>query len=130
MPQRIEVDLERCQRITGYAPSLASESARLAPEEWDWRLCVHRAVEQLLVPVVRLADVYRLLLVEDRRLTQAVADGELDRGARAARLRDVSQRVEAVGGNDPAAVSRRNEPQATAEEIADAREIVIEALAR
>jgi hypothetical protein len=102
----------------------------LAPHERAWRRCLYATVEQLLLPAVRLGDLYRLLLIEDRRLTEALADGGIGREERADRLRELSDRIGNAGGNAPTPAEAMYGAPATDEEIAAARERLIEALAR
>lgn len=119
-------DIARCDDRHGAGP------VRPPLAEWAWRDCVHNAAKQLLLPVVRLPDVYRLLLVEDRRLTEEILAGRVTAQRRAQRLRELAQRIDLVEEGEPLA---RREPDrqtygATADEIAAARTYLVEALTR
>lgn len=97
-----------------------------------WRDCVHRAARQLLLPVVRLPDVYSLLLIEDKRLTEEILAGRGTVEARNRRLHDLAQRIELVEGGEPLATpapsGQAYDP--TADEIVATRTFLIEVLSR
>ena len=123
LKDEIVADVARCDARHAHGPDKPAKQA-LA-----WRDCVHVSVRYFLLPAVRLPDLYRLLLVEDRRLVEAMVDGRIEREARARRLRELSHRIEAAGGDDPAPARPGRGSVATAEEIAAVREYLIDLLA-
>ena len=127
-PKRSEVlksDIARCDSSYAHGPAVP------AADEQRWRDCVHLAARQLLLPAVRLPDIYSLLLVEDRRLSLAIAAGEADRAERSRRLRGLAERIEAVEAGDPArpAAGANDRAAAPPEEIEAARRYLVERLA-
>lgn len=122
----LKADIARCDSAHGPV------ARRQPAAERAWRACVHHAARQLLLPAVRLPDVYRLLLVEDVRLTDDVLAGRLGPERRAARLRELANRIDLVEGGEPLAKTRKTAGpySPTVEEIIEARTYLVEVLSR
>jgi len=69
----------------------------LGPRELEWRRCVYGAIERHIVPKSSVADSYRDLIAQDKKLTVSVTAGEITRKQRRAtltRLLDLLQQQE------------------------------------
>ena len=72
-----------CTKRYGYDPEAASKlgSNVLGPGEREWRGCVYQGIETYLIPRTLSPDVYRRAIAEDRKMTEAVANGEMTRSS-------------------------------------------------
>src|SRR5260221_6380027 len=58
----------------------------LAPGEREWRECVQQAVLTNIIPQSSVVPVYRALIRDDERMTDAIAAGSMTRAERSRRL--------------------------------------------
>jgi hypothetical protein len=85
-----------CTKRYGYDPEVASELGAnvLPPGEREWRECVYQGIEKYLLPKTFSPDAYRRAIAEDRKLTEAVARGEITRAQRQARIHQLLEEIE------------------------------------
>ena len=88
--------MAQCTQRYGYDPETA---AKLAPHvlgqgEREWRACVYEAIEKYVIPRTLSPEVYRRAIAEDRKMTEAVANGTMTRAERQARLRQMLEEID------------------------------------
>lgn len=108
-PQRADMALQEavagCTAAHGYDPRAADlPEHALAPGEREWRDCARAAVSTGIVPKSSVPDLYRRLLADDERMTDALAAGAMSRTER-------TQRLEASIEGIRAAETRASEEQ-------------------
>ena len=74
----------KCTDQHGYDPDNLPPLAdfEVAPGEADWRSCVYRGIQEILIPKTAFPDLYRNLVATDQRLAQQVRAGQLTRQER------------------------------------------------
>jgi hypothetical protein len=89
--------MAQCTKRYGYDPEAASKlgSNVLGPGEREWRGCVYQGIEKYLIPRTLSPDVYRRA-AEDRKMTEAVANGEMTRAQRQARVQQMLEEIERI----------------------------------
>ena len=87
-----------CSKRFGYDPEAASKlgASVLAPGEREWRECVYQGIEKYLIPRTLSPDVYRQAIAEDRKMTEAVANGEITRAQRQGRVQQMLEEIDRV----------------------------------
>lgn len=77
-----------CSERHGYAPGRVEGTGphEILPGERAWRECVYSGIETLVIPHTGTPERYRALILEDRRMTEAVEAGRLTRAERRRRL--------------------------------------------
>ena len=90
--------MAQCTKRYGYDPEAASKlgSNVLGPGEREWRECVYQGIEKYLIPRTLSPDVYRQAIAEDRKMTEAVAHGEMTRTQRQARVRQMLEEIDRI----------------------------------
>ena len=85
---QLDDHMAECTKRYGYDPEAASKLASnvLGPGEREWRGCVYQGIEKYLIPRTLSPDVYRRAIAEDCKMTEAVANGEMTRAQRQARV--------------------------------------------
>ncbi|MGB7946968.1 MAG: hypothetical protein WCH75_04725 [Candidatus Binatia bacterium] len=88
--------MAECTKRTGYDPEAASKLGAhvLAPGEREWRECVYQGIEKYLIPRTLSPDVYRRAIAEDRKMTDAIAKGEMTRAQRQARIQQLLKEID------------------------------------
>lgn len=88
--------MAECTKRTGYDPEAASKLGPnvLAPGERKWRECVYQGIEKYLMPRTLSPDVYRRAIAEDRKMTDAIAKGEMTRAQRQARIQELLKEID------------------------------------
>jgi hypothetical protein len=88
----------QCTKRYGYDPEAASKlgSNVLGPGEREWRGCVYQGIEKYLIPRTLSPDVYRQAIAEDRKMTEAVANGEMTRAQRQARVQQMLEEIDRI----------------------------------
>jgi hypothetical protein len=83
----VQDSLAACSASSGYDPKAADLPERaLAPGEREWRACARQAVVSSIVPKSGVPDLYRGLVADDERMTDAVEAGVMTRTERTRRL--------------------------------------------
>jgi hypothetical protein len=90
--------MAQCTKRYGYDPEAASqlESNALGSGEREWRECVYLGIEKYLIPRTLSPDVYRRAIVEDRKMTEAVANGQMTRAQRQARVQQMLDEIDRI----------------------------------
>lgn len=96
--RQLDDHMAECTRRYGYDPEAG---AKLGPHvlgqgEREWRGCVYQAIERYMIPRTLSPDVYRRLIAEDRKMTDAVANGKMARAERQARVRQMVEEIDRV----------------------------------
>jgi hypothetical protein len=94
--RQLEDHMAECTQRYGYDPEAG---AKLGPHvlgrgEREWRDCVYQAIETYMIPRTLSPDVYRRLITEDRKMTDAVAKGEMARAERQARVGQMLKEID------------------------------------
>jgi hypothetical protein len=95
---QLDDHMAECTKRYGYDPEAASKlgSNVLGPGEREWRGCVYLGVEKYLIPRTLSPDVYRRAITEDRKMTEAVANGEVTRAQRQARVQQMFEEIDRI----------------------------------
>ena len=90
--------MAQCTERYGYDPEAASKlgSNVLGPGEREWRGCVYEGIEKYLIPRTLNPDVYRRAIAEDRKMTEAVANGQMTRAQRQARVQQLLEEIDRI----------------------------------
>lgn len=90
--------MAQCTKRYGYDPEAASKlgSNVLGPGEREWRGCVYQGIEKYLIPRTLNPDVYRRAIAEDRKMTEAVANGQMTRARRQARVQQMLEEIDRI----------------------------------
>ena len=90
--------MTQCTERYGYDPKAASKLGPnvLGPGEREWRQCVYQGIEKYLIPKTLSPDVYRRAIAEDRKMTEAVANGEMTRAQRQARVQQLLEEINRI----------------------------------
>ena len=88
--------MAQCTKRYGYDPKAAAKLGPhvLGPGEREWRECVYQGIEKYLIPRTLSPDVYRQAITEDRKMTEAVANGEMTRAQRQARDQQLVEEID------------------------------------
>jgi hypothetical protein len=88
--------MEECTKRYGYDPEAGSKlgSNVLGPGEREWRGCVYEGIEKYLIPRTLSPDVYQRAIAEDRKMTEAIAKGEMTRAQRQARVQQMFEEID------------------------------------
>ncbi len=80
--------LDKCAQQFGYVRNkeLSFGDHELAPGEQQYRECAYEGVDQILIPNTTLADDYRHIVAEDKRMTDQIVAKKMTRKARRERL--------------------------------------------
>lgn len=84
----LEVHLNKCTSAYGYDPDTVEGIGpyQLAKGEREWRSCVYKGIESIIIPSTLIPDVYLNLIAEDKKMTDAIEKGEMTRSQRKERL--------------------------------------------
>lgn len=96
--RQLDDHMAECTRRYGYDPEAGAKLGPyvLGQGEREWRSCVYQAIETYMVPRTLSPDVYRRLIAEDRKMTDAVANGKMARAERQARVRQMIEEIDRV----------------------------------
>jgi hypothetical protein len=94
--RQLDAYMAQCTTRYGYDPEAASNLGPnvLGTGEREWRNCVYQGIEKYLIPGTSSPDVYRRAIAEDRRMTDAVAKGEMTRAQRQARIQQLLEEID------------------------------------
>jgi hypothetical protein len=95
---QLDDHMAECTKRYGYDPEAGSKLASnvLGPGEREWRGCVYQGIEKYLMPRTLSPDVYRRAIAEDRKMTEALASGELTRAQRQARVQQMLEEIDRI----------------------------------
>ena len=93
--EQLDDHVALCTKRHSYDPKADSKlgPSGLAPGEREWRECVYQGIEEYLIPRTLSPDIYRQAIAEDRKLTEALAQGEITRAQREARVQQMIEQV-------------------------------------
>jgi hypothetical protein len=96
--RQLDDHMAECTKRYGYDPDAGSKLAAnvLGPGEREWRGCVYQGIEKYLIPRTLSPDVYRRAIDEDRKMTEAIAKGEMTRAQRQARVQQMLEEIDRV----------------------------------
>jgi hypothetical protein len=94
--EQLDDDIALCTKRYGYDPKADSKlgTTGLAPGEREWRECAYQGIEKYLIPRTLSPDVYRRAITEDRKLTEELAQGEITRAQRQARVQQMLDEID------------------------------------
>jgi hypothetical protein len=95
---QLDDHMAECTKRYGYDPEAGSKLASnvLGPGEREWRGCVYQGIEKYLIPRTLSPDVYRRAIAEDRKMTEALAKGEMTRAERQARVNQMLEEIDRI----------------------------------
>jgi len=95
---QLDDHMAECTKRYGYDPEAGSKLASnvLGPGEREWRGCVYQGIEKYLIPRTLSPDIYRRGIAEDRKMTEALANGELTRAQRQARVQQILEEIDRI----------------------------------
>jgi hypothetical protein len=95
---QLDDHMAECTKRYGYDPEAGSKLASnvLGPGEREWRGCVYQGIEKYLIPKTLSPDVYGRAVAEDRKMTEAVANGEMTRAQRQARVQQLLEEINRI----------------------------------
>ena len=96
--RQLDDHMAQCTKRYGYDPEAGSKlgSNVLGPGEREWRGCVYQGIEKYLIPRTLSPDIYRRAIAEDRKMTEAIAKGEMTRAQRQARVQQILEEIDRV----------------------------------
>ena len=96
--RQLDDHMTECTKRYGYDPEAGSKlgSNVLGPGEREWRDCVYQGIEKYLIPRTLSPDVYRRAIAEDRKMTEALAKGEMMRAERQARVNQMLEEIDRI----------------------------------
>jgi hypothetical protein len=96
--RQLDDHMAQCTKSYGYDPDAGSKLGAnvLGPGEREWRGCVYQGIEKYLIPRTLSPDVYRRAIAEDRKMTEAIAKGEMTRAQRQTRVQQLLEEIDRV----------------------------------
>jgi hypothetical protein len=96
--RQLDDHMAECTQRYGYDPDAGSKLGpnALGTGEREWRACVYQGIEKYLIPRTLSPDVYRRAIAEDRKMTEAVAKGEMTRAQRQGRIQQMLEEINRV----------------------------------
>jgi hypothetical protein len=106
---QLDDHMAECTKRYGYDPEAGSKLASnlLGPGEREWRGCVYQGIEKYLIPRTLSPDIYRRAIAEDRKMTEAIANGELTRAQRQARVQQMLEEIDRIEKANQAKVEKQ-----------------------
>ena len=96
--RQLDDHMAECTKRYGYDSEVGSKLGAnvLGPGEREWRGCVYQGIEKYLIPRTLSPDVYRRAIADDRKMTEALATGEMTRAQRQARVQKMLEEIDRV----------------------------------
>ena len=96
--RQLDDHMAECTKRYGYDPDTGSKLGAnvLGSGEREWRGCVYQGIEKYLIPRTLSPDAYRRAIAEDRKMTEAIAKGEMTRAQRQARVEQMLEEIDRV----------------------------------
>jgi hypothetical protein len=90
--------MAQCTKRYGYDPEAASKLSPnvLGPGEREWRGCVYEGIKKYLIPRTLSPEVYQRAIAEDRKMTEALADGKMRHAQRQARVQQLLEEIDRI----------------------------------
>ena len=100
--RQVDDHMAECTRRYGYDPEAGSKlgSNVLGQGEREWRDCVYQGIEKYVIPRTLSSDAYRQAIAEDRKMTEAIAKGDMTRAQRQARLTQMLEKIDRIEGSN------------------------------
>lgn len=98
--RQLDDHMAECTRRYGYDPEAGSKlgSNVLGPGEREWRDCVYQGIEKYVIPRTLSSDAYRQAIAEDRKMTEAIAKGDMTRAQRETRVKQMLEEIDRIEG--------------------------------
>jgi hypothetical protein len=96
--RQLDDHMAECTKRYGYDPDAGSKLGAniLGPGEREWRGCVYQGIEKYLIPRTLSPDIYRRAIADDRKMTEAIAKGQMTRAQRQARVQQILEEIDRV----------------------------------
>ena len=96
--RQLDDHMTECTKRYGYDPEAGAKLGLtvLGPGEREWRDCVYQGIEKYLIPRTLSPDVYRRAIAEDRKMTEAIATGEMTRAQRQIRVQQMLEEINRI----------------------------------
>ena len=96
--RQLDDHMTECTKRYGYDPEAGSKlgSSVLGAGEREWRGCVYQGIEKYLIARTLSPDVYRRAIAEDRKMTEAIATGEMTRAQRQIRVQQMLEEINRI----------------------------------
>jgi hypothetical protein len=96
--RQLDDHMTECTKRYGYDPEGGSKlgSNVLGPGEREWRGCVYQGIEKYLIAKTLSPDVYRRAIAADRKMTEAIATGEMTRAQRQIRVQQMLEEINRI----------------------------------
>lgn len=96
--RQLDDHMAECTKRYGYDPDAGAKLGAnvLGPGEREWRGCVYQGIEKYLIPRTLSPDVYRRAIADDRRMTEAIAKGEMTRAQRQSSVQQILEEIDRV----------------------------------
>lgn len=96
--RQLDDHMAECTKRYGYDPDAGAKLGAnvLGPGEREWRGCVYQGIEKYLIPRTLSPDIYRRAIADDRKMTEAIAKGQMTRAQRQARVQQILEEIDRV----------------------------------
>ena len=96
--RQLDDHMAGCTRRYGYDPAAGAklQSNVLGSGEREWRSCVYQGIEKYLIPRTQSPEVYHRAIAEDRKMTEAIARGDLTRAERGTRIEQMLAEIDRI----------------------------------
>ena len=100
--KQLDDHMAECTKRYGYDDEAGSKLAPnvLGPGEREWRGCVYQGIETYVIPRTLSPDAYRQAIAEDRKMTEAIAKGDMTRAQRQARVNQMLEEIDRLEGSN------------------------------
>ena len=100
--RQLDDHMAECTQRYGYDPEAGAKLAAnvLGSGEREWRGCVYQGIEKYVIPRTLSPDVYRRAIAEDRNMTEAIANGDMTREQREARVKQMLEEIDRIEGTN------------------------------
>lgn len=100
--KQLDDHMAECTQRYGYDPEAGSKLAPnvLGPGEREWRGCVYQGIEKYVIPRTLSPDAYRQAIAEDRKMTEAIAKGDMTRAQREVRVKQMLEEIDRLEGSN------------------------------
>ena len=98
--RQLDDHMAECSKRYGYDPEAGSRLGPnvLGPGEREWRGCVYEGIEKYLIPRTLSPEAYRRAITEDRKMTDAIAKGDMIRAQRQVRVQQMLEEIDRIEG--------------------------------
>lgn len=98
--RQLDDHMAECSKRYGYDHEAGSNLGPnvLGPGEREWRGCVYEGIEKYLIPRTLSPEAYRRAITEDRKMTDAIAKGDMIRAQRQVRVQQMLEEIDRIEG--------------------------------